>query len=176
MTGTYKARQTPASGSPGTTPKATAAGLINRPRWLIAGLAPPDANPGWAVARTDACAQLDEVLDRRVALVSAPAGYGKTTLLAQWTDTLKGRNITATWMSLDEDDADPVHFIAYLSAALDAAGVPLGRMASETGSGLAGASARDVALSILGDIAAYSHPVVLIIDDADRVHLSLIHI
>ncbi|RPI24359.1 MAG: LuxR family transcriptional regulator, partial [Chloroflexota bacterium] len=54
-------------------------------------------------------------LGRRATLISAPAGYGKTTLLSAWAHQC--RRLVA-WLSLDEDDSDPARFLAYLVASL----------------------------------------------------------
>ena len=51
----------------------------------------------------------------RLTLVSAPAGFGKTTLVSEW---VAGRGRPAAWLSLDEGDSDPGRFLAYLVAAL----------------------------------------------------------
>jgi LuxR family transcriptional regulator, maltose regulon positive regulatory protein len=51
----------------------------------------------------------------RVVLVSAPAGYGKTTLVSSW---LGENKCQACWLSLDESDNDPVRFLQYLAKAL----------------------------------------------------------
>jgi LuxR family maltose regulon positive regulatory protein len=53
--------------------------------------------------------------DRKLILVSASAGYGKTTLVTEW---LRGLQIRSAWLSLDEADNDPARFLAYLIAAL----------------------------------------------------------
>lgn len=52
----------------------------------------------------------------RLVLVSAPAGYGKTTLVSSW---LAQNNCPAGWLSLDESDNDPVRFLQYLIRALE---------------------------------------------------------
>src|SRR5687767_12979896 len=52
--------------------------------------------------------------DHKLVLVSAPAGYGKTTLLTQWAHTSALR---VAWLSLDEEDNDPNRFFRYLLAA-----------------------------------------------------------
>ena len=51
---------------------------------------------------------------RKLTLVSAPAGSGKTTLIAEW---LRGEGHSTTWLSLDESDDDPARFLVYLVAA-----------------------------------------------------------
>ena len=65
---------------------------------------------------------LDSGLTRRLTLVSAMAGYGKTTLVADWLQQrLAVANnplpFAATWLSLDERDNDPARFLRYLVAA-----------------------------------------------------------
>jgi len=66
---------------------------------------------------------------RQLTLVSAQAGYGKTTLVAEWLSSLTpyppppmlgegDRGVGAAWLSLDEADNDPVRLLAYLLAAL----------------------------------------------------------
>ncbi len=58
---------------------------------------------------------LDGGLERKLTLISAPAGFGKTTLVSQW---LAERNtLPVAWLSLDEGDNDPVRFWHYLIAA-----------------------------------------------------------
>jgi LuxR family maltose regulon positive regulatory protein len=68
--------------------------LMSRPR-LYDRLAPTNAN--------------------RLVLVSAPPGYGKTTLISSW---LAENRCPACWLSLDESDNDPVRFLQYLTRGL----------------------------------------------------------
>ena len=58
---------------------------------------------------------MDSGLDKALILVSAPAGYGKTTLVSSW---LVDVRLASTWLSLDEGDNDPLRFLQYLLAAL----------------------------------------------------------
>jgi LuxR family maltose regulon positive regulatory protein len=67
------------------------------------------------VARPQLTARLEREVGRKLTLISAPAGFGKTTLLGEW---LKGREGSVAWVSLDEGDNDPVRFLSYLVAAL----------------------------------------------------------
>ena len=52
---------------------------------------------------------------RKLTLISAPAGFGKTTLVSEW---LAGCERPVAWLSLDEGDNDPTRFLTYLVAAL----------------------------------------------------------
>ena len=63
----------------------------------------------------DADLWFGESFARKLTLVSAPAGYGKTTLVAEW---LRTQEHAVTWLSLDENDDDPARFMGYLMAAL----------------------------------------------------------
>jgi LuxR family transcriptional regulator, maltose regulon positive regulatory protein len=69
------------------------------------------------VPREQLIARLDDGLrlGRRVTLVSAPAGFGKTTLIRQWIDRLQR---ATSWLALEEDDDEVAQFTAYLTAAL----------------------------------------------------------
>jgi LuxR family maltose regulon positive regulatory protein len=67
------------------------------------------------VVRPRLIQKLNQGLECGIVLVSAPAGYGKSTLLSAWLSHLE---YPAAWLSLDEDDSDPGRFMAYLLAAL----------------------------------------------------------
>jgi LuxR family maltose regulon positive regulatory protein len=53
---------------------------------------------------------------RRLTLVSAPAGFGKTTLLSEWLEDRSGDGGPIAWLSLDEADNDPARFCVSLSS------------------------------------------------------------
>ena len=57
-------------------------------------------------------------------LVSAPAGFGKTTCISEWVDSLE---LPVAWLSLDPADDDPGRFFTYLIAALQTVDAALGR-------------------------------------------------
>jgi len=66
--------------------------------------------------------RLDQGQQRALTLLSAPAGFGKSTLLADWLSTSP---LPAAWLSLEPQDNDPVRFLTYLLAALQTPGSPL---------------------------------------------------
>ena len=68
--------------------------------------------------------RLNEGLHRKLTLISAPAGFGKTTLLSEWVASCER---PSTWLSLDEGDNDPARFLAYLVAALQTIAANIGK-------------------------------------------------
>jgi LuxR family maltose regulon positive regulatory protein len=70
------------------------------------------------VARMALLEHLDRVLDRRLAVISAPAGFGKTTLLSQWCQNARVRGIDIAWLSLGARENEPGRLIDYIIGAL----------------------------------------------------------
>jgi LuxR family transcriptional regulator, maltose regulon positive regulatory protein len=62
---------------------------------------------------------LNEAGQRSLTLISAPAGFGKTTLLAEWCTGLVKAEFPVAWLSLDERDSDPIRFWTYVMSALE---------------------------------------------------------
>src|SRR3982074_553861 len=67
--------------------------------------------------------RLNNGLDRKLTLISAPAGFGKTTLVSEW---LASCHRQVAWLSLDEGDSDPIRFLTYLVAALQTIAANIG--------------------------------------------------
>ena len=76
-------------------------------------------SPGTLIRRPRLHALLNESLKSALTLVSAPAGFGKTTLLSTWTQSLPTTQAQVAWLSLDEDENDPQLFWTYVLSALD---------------------------------------------------------
>src|SRR6266571_4764163 len=77
------------------------------------------------VSRPRLLERLNEGLHRKLTLIAAPAGFGKTTLVSEWVALIerpKARRARTAWLSLDEGDNDPARFVAYLVAALQTIG------------------------------------------------------
>jgi LuxR family maltose regulon positive regulatory protein len=87
---------------------------------LTTKLTIPPRRPDWIV-RLRLLNRLDEGLEGKLTLISAPAGSGKTTLAASWLHGLSARKQSAprvAWLSLDPEDNDPVRFLMHFVAAL----------------------------------------------------------
>ena len=88
-------------------------------------LRPPELRKG-LIERTALLDQLDQALNTRLAIVSAPAGFGKSTLLGQWALRQKERGLALGWLSLDAADDDLGRFLDYFAAALHRADTAIG--------------------------------------------------
>ncbi len=112
--------------------------------------------------------RLSELLSRgaesTLTLVSAPAGFGKTTLLAQWLAAAAAGGRSTAWLSLDERDNDPALFWPYLVTALRTATPGVG---ADALSMLPSPQSpiETVLASLLNDLSAISEDVVLVLDD-----------
>jgi LuxR family maltose regulon positive regulatory protein len=116
------------------------------------------------VARLRLSERLSRVGESALTLVSAPAGFGKTTLLAEWLAVDPTGTRSVAWLSLDERDNDPAVFWTYLVAALQTAAPGVGEGAlSLLQSSQAPMDA--VLATLLNDLSAVSDDVVLVLDD-----------
>jgi LuxR family transcriptional regulator, maltose regulon positive regulatory protein len=122
-------------------------------------LPPPRPN---IVARRRLSERLNEGLHRKLTLISAPAGFGKTTLVSAWLATCER---PVAWLALDEGDNDPARFLTYLVAALRT-------IAPEIGAGVLGVlqspqlpPTEAILTTVLNDITTLSARFVLVLDD-----------
>ena len=114
---------------------------------------------------------LNQGLAGKLTLISAPAGFGKTTLVSSWIDTLQTENATLpplstqiAWLSLDKNDHVPARFLSYIIAALQRVDPHIGVSARS----MLQASPLPVPTlltALLNDIAARPDPLVLVLDD-----------
>jgi LuxR family maltose regulon positive regulatory protein len=142
------------------------------PDWVLADkLAPPRSRVA-TVPREALLQHLDRAAELPLTLLLAPPGFGKTTLLGQWHQRLRERGEAAVaWLSLDEDDADPRRFLAYLALAARGAGIELGASLQaalqQQGQDLEVASTLP---ALIHAIRSAPQRLLLILDDYDRAH------
>ena len=110
---------------------------------------------------------LSKALTSSLTLVSAPAGYGKTTLVSSW---LRDSDVTASWLSLDDGDNDPIRFLQYFITALHRV-VPGIRLDLLGVLQEAQPAPFDALLNIIvNEIARRAAPFVLVLDDFHTIH------
>lgn len=116
------------------------------------------------LARERLLVALPQALGVRLVLLSAPAGFGKTTLLATWCHDRLAHGAAAAWLSLDESDNDPDRFLAYLIASLQQAvgAEALGNLAPAEPSVGGGET---ILTQVVNRLASLDRDVVLVLDD-----------
>lgn len=126
----------------------------------------PSPRPG-AVPRPRLVERIEQGLHGGLVLISAPAGFGKSSLLAQWA---AGRPTSPARLSLDENDNDPARFFTYLAAAIQAA---TGRPSEGLDKLLAARQAlptQILANALLGDLEQAGGGPVIVLDDLHVLH------
>ena len=114
------------------------------------------------VSRPRLITRLNEGLQGKLTLISAPAGFGKTTLVSQW---LAGCGRPAAWLSLDAWENDPARFLTYLIAALQTLEATIGAGVVNVLQSPQPPSTESILTTLLNDITAISDEFILVLDD-----------
>ena len=102
---------------------------------------------------------------RRLLLVNAPAGFGKSTLLAQWAGRLASSDTLVAWLNLDEDDREPEPFVTYLAESFHRALASISQDDAAPRLVHADLPARTALSALLAELERRNRPIVLILDD-----------
>jgi LuxR family maltose regulon positive regulatory protein len=107
-------------------------------------------------------------------LISAPAGYGKTTLLSQW---IAGGDLRArvAWLSLDESDNDPARFWPYVTAALQSVREDIEGIAPTAFQPSHPRSIDSMLIGLLNQVVEAPDPITLVIDDYHKIENRAVH-
>jgi LuxR family maltose regulon positive regulatory protein len=124
------------------------------------------------VARPRLLERLKEGLERRLTLVSAPAGYGKTTLVTHWLHEA-GRPLA--WLTLETNDNDAARFLAYLMAALKGIDPKIGQAVEPMLAMPQPPPPESILTALINDIAAVEEPFALVLDDYHLISTLAIH-
>jgi LuxR family transcriptional regulator, maltose regulon positive regulatory protein len=140
---------------------------------LATKLRAPRPQPGF-VPRPRLVQALDQGLARGVALVCAPAGFGKTALLADWT---RSGNHRLAWLSLDAGDNDPARFWRHAVAALDYARPGIAELIGPLLGPPAPSAFEGLVTALINELAAQpcDGEVLLVLDDYHLIEAAPIH-
>ena len=137
------------------------------------------------VSRKRLINQINEGLRRKLTFISAPAGYGKTTLVTEWLNKLQSEGIDGkpghyriAWLSLDEGDNDLVRFLTYIIAALNQVeelGPELGKTALGMIQSPQSPPTETILTSLINEMAAIPFKVILVLDDYHLIEEPSIH-
>lgn len=115
---------------------------------------------------------LEEGLNQRITLISAPAGFGKTNLLAEWAQEYKHQ---LGWLTLDEGDNDPAHFIDYFTNALIHNRTSKLRKIIIENQQLRKENAEQQIEGLINNILDSCERTIIVLDDYHHIHLPAIH-
>jgi len=135
------------------------------------------------VSRPRLIERLNAGLQRKLTLISAPAGFGKTTLLSEWISESASQRCDrpVAWVSLDEGDNDPTRFWSYLSAALQKAQPGIGETASTMLRSTPPPAIETILTTLINEIVAVSQgdhegrSYILVLDDYQMIKEQSIH-
>ena len=125
--------------------------------------------------RSNLLAQLHAGLAGPLTLLSAPAGFGKTTLLAAWRATPAGSAVPLAWVSLDAADSDPARFWSYVITALDALQPGLAATALPALRAVPPPPIEAILLGVLNALSTLPTHAVLVLDDYHAITSLPIH-
>jgi LuxR family transcriptional regulator, maltose regulon positive regulatory protein len=114
------------------------------------------------VLRSRLIERLNEGLQCKLTLISAPAGFGKTTMVSEWIASC-GRVVA--WVSLDEGDNDPTYFLTYLVAALQTIEPTIGKGVLGVLQAPQPPPIESILITLLNEIAAIPDNFILVLDD-----------
>jgi LuxR family maltose regulon positive regulatory protein len=124
------------------------------------------------VSRPRLIERLNAGVHRKLTLISAPAGFGKTTLVSEW---LAGCERPAAWLSLDESDNDPTRFLSYFIAALQTVEAEIGQGALSALQSPQLPPTESVLTALINEMAALPDAMILILDDYHLIEARPIH-
>ena len=116
--------------------------------------------------------KLNEGLSRKLTVISAPAGYGKTTVLSDW---ISSTEIPACWISLDMGDNDPARFWAYVIAALQTIIHEAGTTAHRLIKSRQKLPTEAILTSLINDISSDDCELIMVLDDYYLIESEAIH-
>jgi LuxR family maltose regulon positive regulatory protein len=119
--------------------------------------------------------RLNRGAEAKLTLVSAPAGFGKTTLLAEWLADAPADEWSAAWLSLDHGDNHAASFWSYLIAALQTVEPGVGASAISLLTSPQPPPIETVLATLINELSRISHDVVLVLDDYHVIDASDIH-
>lgn len=130
-------------------------------------IAAPQSAPE-LIARPTVVARCLAGIERSCAIVAAPAGFGKTTVLITASEELRKRGWDVAWVTIEETERDPVRFWSYALAALDAARPGIGDAARRLLAMPRPQAMEHVLTALINELASATAPLALVLDDYHR--------
>ena len=131
----------------------------------------PPLGSAW-ISRSRLAKRMDEGFARKLTLISAPAGFGKTTLVVDW---IHREKIPVAWLAVDENDNDPAHFLTYVIEGLQNLEVGIGKAALTLLQTPQPPPIESILINLINDVIRIPTDVALVLDDYHLVDVKPIH-
>src|SRR5947209_13770841 len=128
---------------------------------LVTKLFIPRPRPN-VVPRPRLIERLNDSLHGSLSLISAPAGFGKTTVVSEW---VAGCGRPTAWLSLDDGDNDPARFLLHLVAALQTVATDIGEGVSDALQSRQPPPPEAILTGLLNEITVLPDRFILVLDD-----------
>jgi len=131
----------------------------------------PPLRSNW-ISRSRLDKRMEEGFARKLTLISAPAGFGKTTLLVDW---IHSHKIPAAWFSVDNGDNDPLQFLTYVILGLQTLEAGIGKAALTMLQSPQPPPIEPILINLLNDVSRISTDLALVLDDYHLIDARPIH-
>ena len=131
----------------------------------------PPSKPG-LVPRPHLIERLDAGLEGKLTLVSAPAGYGKTTLVSSWVNSIQ---TPSAWFAVDEGDNDLSIFLASLSAAIQSRYPDIGEDMNIGLQAFQPPTSQHLLTTLINDLSTIFTSLILVLDDYHFITSQVVH-
>ena len=128
--------------------------------------------PFGRVIRSGLVDHLSAIKQKALTLISAPAGFGKTTLLAEW---IAQTSLPVAWLSLDNGDNDPYRFLSYLIEAMESIQEDIGAEARQIMQSAELVPVHIILASLINNLSNVTEPYVFVLDDYQFITEHAVH-
>lgn len=128
--------------------------------------------PSFRVIRTRLIECLGQIEKKALTIISAPAGFGKSTLLTEW---VTQTSLPVAWLSLDNGDNDPYRFLSYLIAALESIQEDVGDEAKQLMHSQQILQPHIILASLINHLTKVTEPYALVLDDYQFISEHAVH-
>ena len=133
--------------------------------WVVDSKLEPSHPRPDLVRRNRLLSKIHGGVNKKLVLVVAPAGYGKSSLLGQWAAEAAEQNVRFAWLTLEPDEADTKQFLAYVVLVLARTGLELDELLTGARDGFADAAVNNILLKLIRLLNASAEKIVLVLED-----------
>ncbi|MGF6732030.1 LuxR family maltose regulon positive regulatory protein [Paraburkholderia youngii] len=153
----------------------TGGSFAARPPVLLATKIYPPRLPAGLIDRPRLVCLAGEAENKRLTVIKAPAGFGKTSLALTWLERLRREGVLVAWLSLDSEDDEPARFLYHLAQALQQACDNVGASAIGLTTAASLVPAQAIVSTLINELVEVADEVCIFLDDFHLISLPAIH-